>query len=422
MPPAAYVVVLITMLLGSCGAEAPREDEGVIGGRNPARNTAASRHADDPDWARAESALLRNHVAVTTRERFLKAGEAYFSPDGEWIIFQAIEVPRAGEQPESFYQMYVARLRRVDGRVAGIEDPIRLSATGSSNTCGWFHPTEQGTVMFSSTIVPPSMQDVPGYQRGTGRYVWQFHAEMDIYRMHVPEVVTPGGGAGGHVEPIFRREGYDAEGSWSADGRFVLYAAFDRARSERLGRNHLDIMVYDTRTGRHHALVTAAGYNGGPFFSPDGRAICYRSDRAGDNLLQIYVARLRFEDGVPVGIEREHAITANRHVNWAPFWHPSGRFLVFGSSEHGHHNYEVIAAPVDFDALEDGLSPERIPRRRVTYAPGADLLPVFSPDGSLLMWTAQRGEPDPGEQRPSSQIWIAEWVGGDRFESFPPPR
>lgn len=415
MPHLLVSVLLATTGLASCGPE---------GQPPPAPSPAATPAppAAAPTPAEAEATLLRHAVEITKRERFLKAGEQYFSPDGNWIIFQAIEVPPAGQQPETYYQMYVAKLKREGGRVVGLEEPIRLSRPGSANTCGWFHPTEPGVVLFGSTMAPPAMQDVPGYQRGTGRYVWQFHSEMDIYRMPVVDMVTPGADKQGVPTLIFQRDGYDAEGSWSNDGRFVLYAAFDRDRSEKLSRNHLDILVYDTKTDKHHPLVTADGYNGGPFFSPDNKAICFRSDRAGNNLLQVYVATLRYEDGVPVAIDREYAITANEHVNWAPFWHPSGRFVVYGSSEFGHQNYEVVAAPVDFEALAKGLTPDRIPHRRITFTEGADLLPVFSPDGSLMMWTAQRGALAEGEARPSSQIWIAEWVGGDRFESLPPAR
>jgi len=413
MPHLLTSVLLATAGLGSCGPEG-QPPAAPSPGASPAQPAATP--------SPAEAGLLRHAVEITKRERFLKAGEQYFSPDGNWIIFQAIEVPPAGQRPETYYQMYVARLTREGGRVVGIEEPIRLSSPGSSNTCGWFHPREPGVVMFGSTIVPPAMQDVPGYQRGTGRYVWQFHTEMDIHSMSVAGMLTPGAGAPDKPELIFGRPGYDAEGSWSSDGRFVLYAAYDRARSEKLSRNHLDILVYDTKTGKHHALVTADGYNGGPFFSPDDKAICFRSDRAGNNLLQVYVATLRYEDGVPVAIDREYAITANEHVNWAPFWHPSGKFVVYGSSEFGHQNYEVVAAPVDFEALSKGMTPDRIPHHRITFTEGADLLPVFSPDGSLMMWTAQRGGLAEGEARPSSQIWIAEWIGGDRFGSLPPPR
>jgi Tol biopolymer transport system component len=213
--------------------------------------------------------------------------------------------------------------------------------------------------------------------------------------------------------PIFTRPEYCAEASWSHNGRFVLYANFDRARSESMGRNHLDINIFDTQTKTHYPIVIADGYNGGPFFSPDDSWIAYRSDREGNNNLQIFVAPLRYADGVPTALADEFQLTNNGHVNWAPFWHPSGRFLVYTSSEEGHRNYEVFAIEVDQDKLRAGATPADIPYQRVTFAPGADVLPVFSPDGKDFMWTAQRGPLGPGESRPSSQIWIARWVGGE---------
>lgn len=50
--------------------------------------------------------------------------------------------------------------------------------------------------------------------------------------------------------------------------------------------------------------------------------------------------------------------------------------------------------------------------RRVTQASFTDILPVFSPDAKYMMWTSQRGGTVAGEQRPSSQVWIAEIVPG----------
>jgi Tol biopolymer transport system component len=41
---------------------------------------------------------------------------------------------------------------------------------------------------------------------------------------------------------------------------------------------------------------------------------------------------------------------------------------------------------------------------RITYHPGPDILPVFSPDGRRLMWTCRRGDD------PKTQIYIADWV------------
>jgi Tol biopolymer transport system component len=202
---------------------------------------------------------------------------------------------------------------------------------------------------------------------------------------------------------MFERRGYTAEASWSPDGRHVLYAQVDPEKSRGLGRPDADLFVFDAKTETHTPLVVADGYDGGPFFSPDGRWICYRSDRRGDNLLQLFIAELAFDDaedpGRITGIEREVQLTDNRHVNWAPYWHSSGDFLVYTTSRLGHFNYEVFALPVFGD---DGSVLKDAGHARVTEASGFDGLPVFSPDGRYLMWTSQRG--DSG----SSQVWIAE--------------
>ena len=40
-------------------------------------------------------------------------------------------------------------------------------------------------------------------------------------------------------------------------------------------------------------ITDAPGYDGGPFFSPDGKRIIYRSDRKENDLLQIFVNNRR---------------------------------------------------------------------------------------------------------------------------------
>src|SRR5690348_1775694 len=49
---------------------------------------------------------------------FERAGEAYFSPDMNWIIFQA--TPKGEKQ----YAMYVAKLQRSGDRIIGTDLPI----------------------------------------------------------------------------------------------------------------------------------------------------------------------------------------------------------------------------------------------------------------------------------------------------------
>jgi TolB protein len=362
------------------------------------------------EWANEEGAFLTEHLQLTSREQFLKAGEQYFSPDDQWIIFQGIPAPKPGEQPGLFYGMYVGKLiwsgEGADRRITGMEPPFEISPPGSANTCGWFHPTECGLVMYASTLVPPTAPTKPGFQVGGNRYVWSFPEEMELVRQWLPAIAAVDPASDGapqtgpaSAEIIFSKPDYDAECSWSRDGRYVLYANVTRPE----GKPDADIYVYDTQSKTHTPLVVAKGYDGGPFFSPDERWIAYRSDRHGDDLLQLYAAELkRDESGAIIGIEREQQITQNKHVNWAPYWHPSGQYLVYGTSQMGHANYEIFA--VEF---VPGRPTSAIRQKRITWAKGADVLPTFSSDGSYLMWTGQRGPMAEGESKPSSQIWVA---------------
>ncbi len=446
-----------------------------------------------------ESALLKGHVQLTSRDAFLKAGEAYFDHQSppRWIVFQAVAATKLTDdakasEPNPFYAMYVARLRYADvptgsegktgasAQINGIEEPILISPEGSANTCGWFHPAQPWRVLFGSTLVAPSKSDKPGYQRGSSRYVWQFPEEMEIVergvsptladlpkdhphrgeyerqialgdsyrdRLHMlrkqgktdellkasdefrlkldeqcPTFRATKSWTG--AKAIFEQALYDAECSWSNDGRFVLYA---KSKPTDTPRPEVDIAVYDTKTQKHHDLVVQPGYDGGPFFSPNGRFICYRSDRAGNDLLQVYIAELAFNDyGAPTGIKREMALTANEHVNWGPFWHPSGSLIVYATSQVGHSNYEVFAIEATQDASSSlwdrsgeggakGKEAGAMRTRRITHTMGADVLPSFSADGRYMMWTCQRGPKVEGETKPSSQVWVAEltdvWSG-----------
>ncbi|MGE3109232.1 MAG: TolB family protein [Phycisphaerales bacterium] len=384
----------------------------------PALQPGTGPSAQPLDWKSLEAPLLTRHVQVTSRNMFVRAGEQYFSPKGDWIIFQGVPTPTPGGPVDPHYSMYVAKITKDgSGHVTGIDKPIRISPPNSYNTCGWFHPIEPWRVIFASTLLAPKDEQKAGFQVGTRSYKWLFPEETDIVTrdiIQIAEDVMPGCPMNEGIaaapdarepRPLFTLPNYDAECSYSPDGRFVLYGHARDAKTA--DRADVDIWVYDTQTQKHHALVVADGYDGGPFFSPDGKMICYRSDRSLDDLLQIYVATLRFEDGVPVGIDKEYQLTANGQVNWAPYWHPSGKLLVYGNSGTDHRNYEIYAVEVNLDKPASDAR-----THRVTFASGTDILPVFSNDGSLMMWCSQRGPKIEGEERSSSQIWIAECVKG----------
>ncbi len=331
--------------------------------------------------------VLGPAVQLTTGAEFFKAGESYISPDGTKIIFQAVPIPPDGQQPDDHYGMYVADLEHAKGSWS-LKNIRRISPDGSANTCGWFHPTDPGAVIFASTVTEPGNADTPGYQRGSKKYRWSYPPRMRIVQARID----------GQFPPVVSElegddQAYQAECSISPDGRHLLYTSHETGDG--------DIYVRDLQTGVRHLIVGAPGYDGGPFFSPNGKRITYRSDRNNDNLLQIFVGELDFNDqGTITGLDEEIQLTSNEHVNWAPFWHPDDTRLVYATSEAGHDNYEVY----EVQAVRGGGvgKPARYGtgKRRITNVAGFDGLPAFNADGSLMIWTSQQGED-------GSQLWIA---------------
>jgi len=380
----------------------------------------------DDQWETLEAPFISGHVQLTFETKYIKAGESYFSSDGRLVIFQAIEAPEKGKEAGDHYGMYVAAVKRDDaGNIVGLGQAGLISEPGSANTCGWFHPTEPMTVLFGTTTTPPSGDNVAGFQRKTSKYSWKFPNEMELVsgKLSMGYVLSDEATARAkklleedssktpelsiddiisvptlkETTPIWERDGYDAEGSWSPDGRYILYTQLEP------GSNNGDLWIYDTTDGSHTPLITEEGYDGGPFFSPDGRSICYRSDRNGDNMLQIFVSNLAFdESGKVTGVEEEIQLTDNEHVNWCPFYTPDGKYLLYATSEQSHGNYEIYA----IDAK--GSDPmNQTPRMRISQARGFDGLPAFTSNGEWMIWTAQRGATRDGEERPSSQLWTA---------------
>ena len=327
-----------------------------------------------------ETGKIGTPVLLTDPAFFLKAGESYFDPAGKRVIFQAIEHPEEGVAPDDNYGMYLGDLTFDEtGTISGLTNIERISNEGSANTCGWFHPTEESLVMFATTTTPLVEEDIPGYQRESGRYRWAFPPKMDIVSCDLAQ-----NNATSAI--VSDPEHYLAEGSWSPDGRHVLFCSLKSG----IG----DIYVTDLKTGTTRLIVGDDGYDGGPFFSPDGKRIVYRSDRRGND------ADLAFNDeGSIIGISKEYQLTDNVHVNWGPFWHPNGRFLIYATSEVSHRNYELFICDAD-SGEQDGTTRYGTRKRRVTHADGFDGLPVFNTEGDVLMWTSKRNTG-------TSQLWTA---------------
>jgi Tol biopolymer transport system component len=328
----------------------------------------------------AESDCLENLIQLTSG--FERAGEAYFSQDMAWIIFQAIP---SGEQS---YQMFVAPVKRGPAGITGIGTPIRISPPGSWNSCGYFSPDGNALIFASTADQPLAEAPQSGYQRQGGTYRWSFPPEADIYRADgwqgAIAAVEPGKIANLARHRLTDNEIHDGECAFSPGGKWIVFTSL------RSGDLELWAMRSDGTSPRQ--LTKTPGYDGGAFFSPDGTRLVYRSDRKSNNLLQIYVADLTFDEhGDIAGIENERALTNDANVNWGPFWHPSGRHIVYSTSMHGHANYEIYLMRADGSR-----------KTRVTFNQGADVLPVFSPDGKYLLLSSRREGQNP-------QVYLAKF-------------
>jgi Tol biopolymer transport system component len=329
------------------------------------------------DWQEKEALHLRSIRQVT--KDFVRAGEGYFSPDGKKIIFQAEE---KGDNP--FYQMFVMDL--------GSGAVRRVSPGVGKTTCGYFHPSEKKIIWASSHLDPGAkshyeterkIREEEKKTKKRRRYVWDFDPFMTIFESDLD---------GMSVKRLTTANGYNAEGSYSPDGKSIVFC------SSRSGEKNLELYIMDADGKNVRQLTNAPGcYNGGPFFSPDGKRVIFRSDRKKKDHLQLYVINA---DGTG-----ERALTDDENwVFWAPFWYKDGKHIIYTAADHSNPlvrpNYDLYWLRVDDDVKPGAAAPKPV---RLTYFPGADVLPVFNREGTQVMWTSTRGGGD-------SQLWIGDFV------------
>jgi Tol biopolymer transport system component len=324
---------------------------------------------NNPTPTTSESDCLSNVIQLT--HGFAAAGEAYFSRDMRWIILQA---KRAEDE---HYQMYLAQVKWSESTgITGLGTPVRISPEKSWNSCGYFSP-DGNSIIFSSTATARlSEESGSGFQRRGQRYRWYMPGAAEIHRADgwqgAIAVAEPGGIVDLARHALTRNDAYDAEGAYSPDGKWIVFA------SNRTG----DVELFAMRADGTDVvqLTHAIGYDGGPFFSPDGKRIVYRSDRRGNDQLQIFVADLLREHAhAPPVLANERQLTNDQNVNWGPYWHPDRRHIVYATSVHGHTNYEIYLMRADGTR-----------KTRITFTDQADVLPVISPDGKYFMWASKR--------------------------------
>jgi Tol biopolymer transport system component len=344
------------------------------------------------DGVYTEKDFLSRSRRLTVEGR--RAGEGYFSPDGKQMVFQSEREPG-----NPFYQIYELDLATGETK--------RLSPGKGKTTCAFFQG-HTGNVLFGSTHHDPRSEELQKAElemrvAGKGRrYAWDYDSEMDLYAYQA---------ASGDLTRLTDVRGYDAEGSYSPDGDWVVFSSMRDAYNRELTSDEKKILetnpayfaeIYIMRADGSGAtrLTRTPGYDGGPFFFPNGERIIFRRFDADGLIADIYSMK---PDGTDV-----QQITDFSSMSWAPYVHPSGEYLFFASNKLGFENFEVF--------LVDTLG--RREPVRVTYTDGFDGLPVPSPDGEQLSWTSNRGSGGGG------QIFLAQWNHEKAVEALKgsPPR
>jgi Tol biopolymer transport system component len=154
-------------------------------------------------------------------------------------------------------------------------------------------------------------------------------------------------------------------------------------------------------------LTNIPGPDGGPFYSQDGSQIVFRGRHPAPGAeLDDYFGLLKKAIWRPTSLElfvmdrdggNLRQITKNGAANFAPFFTPDGRHIIF-SSNLGNpkgRNFDLYLINVDGTGLE-----------QVTFTDVFDGFPMFSPDGRKLVFASNRNAARPTD----TNIFIADWV------------
>ncbi|MEE2778713.1 MAG: hypothetical protein VYE73_18340 [Acidobacteriota bacterium] len=318
----------------------------------------------------------------------LRAGEGYFSPDGQLLVFQSER-----EEGNPFYQIYELDLATGDTR--------RISPGHGKTTCAFIRPGK-GDILFGSTHHDPRSADLQREElefRASGqerRYAWDYDTEMEIW---VADGETL------ELTRLTSARGYDAEGSYSPDGEWIVFTSIRDAYGRVLDAEEQRLLEADTAyfgeiylmradgSGQRR-LTDVAGYDGGPFFTTDGERIVWRRFAPNGLTADVWTMETDGSDA--------RRLTDFGAMSWAPYEHPSGEYVLFASNKLGFSNFEIFM--VDTAGTREPV--------RVTYSDGFDGLPVPSPDGTKLAWTSTRHGGSGG------QIYMADWNHAKALEAL----
>jgi len=299
--------------------------------------------------------------------------EAYFSGDGKKLIFQST---RGANGCDQIFTM------NIDG------SDVRMVSTGKGRTtCSYFYPNGKRITYSSTHLASVECPPKPDFSKG---YVWAIYPGYDLFSAN-PD--------GSDLKQITKTQGYDAEAVISPNGKRIAFTS--------MRDGDLDIYAMDLDGKNVVRLTNELGYDGGPFWSYDSQWIVFRSNHPkSEKEVADYKALLKENLIRPTTLDiwvmkadgsQKRQITNNGKANFAPFFFPDGKRVIFSSNvaDPKGRDFDLYAVNIDGTNLE-----------RITFNPTFDGFPMFTPDGKKLVFASNRNDKVQGD----TNVFIADWV------------
>ena len=317
----------------------------------------------------AMAAELKNLKQLTTGGQ---NAEAYWAPDGKRIVFQST---RDKLQCDQIFVM------NADG------SGQRMVSTGKGRTtCGYFLPDNKHIVYGSTHEAGEACP--PAADRSKG-YVWAVYPSFDIF------LATD---EGKMVKKLTDAPGYDAEATINFKTKKILYTS--------MASGDLDLWTMNLDGSGKKQITKDKGYDGGAFFSRDGKHMVWRANHPTGEGLQRYMELLKDNLTSPMRMEiliadgdgkNAKQITNFGCASFAPSFTPDGKKIIFASNKHNcdGRKFELFLMNLDGSGLE-----------QVTNFGGFTSFPEFSPDGKRLVFSSDKD----AKSRYEFNIFVADWV------------
>lgn len=309
--------------------------------------------------------------------------EAYFSPDGKYLIFQKTNL----KEGIACDQIWMGKIPKTE---AESFHPKLVSTGTGRTTCGFFYPNGKHILYASTHLAADSCPPVPDRKKYGNKYIWPIYKGFDIFKADTNGKI---------IKRLTKTDGYDAEATLSPKGDRIVFTS--------MRDGDLELYTMDLN-GKHVKRIThSLGYDGGAWFSPDGQKIIWRASRPQKpEEIQEYKELLAANLVAPTHMEVWMAnadgsdaqkITDLPQANWAPNFTPKGDKVIFCSN----HEY-ARGFPFNMYLINlDGTGKEKISRDK-----GFDAFPMFSKDGKKIVFCSNRNN---GGTR-DTNIFIADWI------------